>query len=465
MTAKAAQVKKVIKQAPRFVAKKLNEYEPNFDDDEEILSDDMDVDDCMELSEVESEEVETCELEEASRFAKGYNKYGTEDPILAAAEEALDNGLFDSEGNIDEDGFEGLFGVKFDDGANQEEDDEEDEVEEEDEQDATEEVEVESSLETSEQSDTESELAEPVVAEVVKVESDEQVRLKKQIKGLLNRLSLGNFESIAGSIEALYREYPRREVTETILELVLTAITSQANLLDSFILVFAALIGALSHMVGVEFAAFLLQRIVEIYDEKNSKGNSLSDEAKRTVMNLISFLSFIYDLQIVSYKIIGDIIYEAVSRLDELDTEIVLKLVRNCGGQFRRDDPTTLKKIILTLTERLQSIKEQSSRFKFMVESIYDLKNNKQKSSQLQSGDLETVKKLLRNMAQQRGIAKFEPIRIGLDDVRNADVKGRWWLIGGTWAPEKATSEMNRTVLFICEMKSLTQFYCATSPQ
>jgi nucleolar MIF4G domain-containing protein 1 len=155
-------------------------------------------------------------------------------------------------------------------------------------------------------------------------------------------------------------------------------------------------------------------------------------------MNLVTFLSFLYDLQIVSYQIIGDVIHEAVLRLSELDAEVVLKLVRNCGAQFRRDDPATLKKIILGLNERVAHIPQdrQSSRFKFMLESILDLKNNKQKTAALQNGDLETAKKLLRNMAQQRAISKFEPLRIGLNDIRNADTRGRWWLVGGTWAPE-----------------------------
>lgn len=381
-----------------------------------------------------------------SKFAKGYNKYGTEDPILAAAEEALDNGLFDSEGNMDSEGFEGLFGSKFDDEDGEEEDDED--LSEEGSEDPTEE-EVELSEEEEEDlSEEEEEIVEPAKKQAkptIPNTSEEAMQLQKQVKGLLNRLSLGNFESIATSMEALYGTHPRRLVTEIITDLVLTAITSQPHLLDSFVLVFAALIATLGHLVGVEFAAFVLQRCVEILTEENSKVSVRQMEEEvdgptpaRIVMNLTVFLSFLYDLQIVSNKVIGDLIQEAVDRLNELDTEVILKLVRNCGAQFRRDDPSTLKSIILKLNERVASIpkEKQSSRFAFMLESIYDLKNNKVRATQLQQGDLEKVKKLLRGLAQQRSISKFEPLRIGLEDIRQADTRGRWWLVGGTWSRE-----------------------------
>lgn len=431
---------KKAKQVPQKKSKKQVESE----DDEEILSDEL-ASQAGSESEIEEESEDEVAYETLKRkFVKGLNRYGTEDPILAAAEDALDNGLFDSEGNMDEEGFEGLFGSKFEERSPSESEESVESPE------SDEEVTDDESADESDEGDHEDESPIPsppvkMVTNSPMVPSEGKLLLQRKLKGLLNRLSMSNFESIAVSIEAFYLEHPRRDVTETITELILTAITTQSNLLDSFVLVFASLVATLGHLVGVEFAAYLLQRLVEILTENNMADVSMSGlesqdgpNPARTVMNLVTFLSFLYDLQIVSYQIIGEVIHEAVLRLNELDAEVVLKLVRNCGAQFRRDDPATLKKIILALNERVLHIpqEKQSSRFKFMLESILDLKNNKQKTAALQGGDLETAKKLLRNMAQQRSISKFEPLRMGLEDIRNADTRGRWWLVGGTWAPE-----------------------------
>jgi len=438
------------------------------DEDEEIPSDEI-------MSSSESEDTPSAStVDPCNKHAKGYNRYGTEDAILAAAEDALDNGLFDSEGNLDEAGFEGLFGSKFasEDDTNEEDEEEDlshDEEEEEflEEDSASEEEDSVSSEEEATNKVTRlpskgsfTASAAPVASvqltqqqlQPQQPQTEDYLALTKKVKGLLNRLSMGNFESIAVSLEALYKEHPRRTLTQLLTDLILTAITTQANLLDSFVLVFASLVGTLAHLAGMDFAAHLLQRLVELFLESNAKcGLGIIAEAsttpspERTVMNLFTFLAFLYDLQIVSNRLIGDIVQEAVLRLAELDTEVILKAVRQCGAQFRRDDPATLKNIILALNERVAKIpaEQQSSRFRFMLESILDLKNNKLRAT---SGgpqtELEATKKLLRNLAQQRGIAKFEPLRFGLEDIRKAGTNGRWWLVGGTWAPEAAQEKL-----------------------
>lgn len=367
------------------------------------------------------------------------------DPILSAAEAALEEGLYDSEGNLDSEEFEDF----FDDSDNKEKL----------KQKSSAKLKRQKSEKSSPSQASHIDLGTVTKKKILAIDRDfsrESSSLSKQLKGLLNRLSIANFESIAESIESLYRSNPRNDVSETLTDLILSSISSQANMLDSFILVFSALVATLSHTVGIEFSAFVLQKIVQLMDNNrkvfeqacidDDDHDKIEVSADRILLNLVSFLSFLYDLQIVSNKIIGDIITECISRLDEVDTEIILKLIRNCGAQFRRDNPSALKEIIMCLNNNVSKISKESQtpRFKFMVESILDLKNNKQKFAAIQHGELETVKKLLRNISQKRSISKLEPLRIGVLDIRNADVKGKWWLVGGTWAPSEEEIEVEK---------------------
>jgi nucleolar MIF4G domain-containing protein 1 len=43
------------------------------------------------------------------------------------------------------------------------------------------------------------------------------------------------------------------DVTETLTNLVITAIADKANLLDSFVILYASLVGALHRVIGAEF--------------------------------------------------------------------------------------------------------------------------------------------------------------------------------------------------------------------
>lgn len=77
-----------------------------------------------------------------------------------------------------------------------------------------------------------------------------------------------------------------------------------------------------------------------------------------------------------------------------------------------------------------------SVRTKFMIETINALKNNKLKTGQAASS-VKTehsirMKKTLGTL-NTRNIRASEPLRIGLEDIRNTDKKGKWWLVGASW--------------------------------
>jgi nucleolar MIF4G domain-containing protein 1 len=107
--------------------------------------------------------------------------------------------------------------------------------------------------------------------------SEQQVRLERKIQGLLNKLSEANIVSILGDVEALYRESSRNgkhsvgqrssyhqlrpsmdmpchaEVTTTLTDMVIRTISDRANLLDSFVILYASFVAALYKIKGADF--------------------------------------------------------------------------------------------------------------------------------------------------------------------------------------------------------------------
>ena len=76
------------------------------------------------------------------------------------------------------------------------------------------------------------------------------------------------------------------------------------------------------------------------------------------------------------------------------------------GQQLRQDDPTALKSIIQIVHEKLpQDTKALSSRTRFMVETLSNLKNNKIKKAagQMAGGEaVERMKKFLSGLTKKR---------------------------------------------------------------
>lgn len=78
--------------------------------------------------------------------------------------------------------------------------------------------------------------------------------------------------------------------------------------------------------------------------------------------------------------------------------------------------------------------KDVTTRTRFMIEQLTDLKNNKIKPSVGVAAEAETsLKKYISNLAKKSG-HEAEPLRMSLADLRSADQKGKWWLVGAAWS-------------------------------
>lgn len=271
----------------------------------------------------------------------------------------------------------------------------------------------------------------PSLRKATNVEDESVLRLNRSIKGLINRLSESNLLAILSSLEALYLNNARQHVTSGLINTLLALITESSTLSDVFIVLHGALIAALYRVVGVDFGAQLLEQIVVMLDSSSSVG------AQKPI-NLISLLAIMYSFQVISCDIIYGLIRDYTKRFTEDDTEMLLRIVRLCGPQLRQDDPSALKDVVTMLKTSVanKGTSNLSVRQSFMIEIITDLKNNRLKSgmaSSVSRMESTTRMKKLLGSVKSKATRASEPLRISLDDVRDTEKKGKWWLVGASY--------------------------------
>ncbi|KIY51919.1 ARM repeat-containing protein [Fistulina hepatica ATCC 64428] len=271
------------------------------------------------------------------------------------------------------------------------------------------------------------------------------LRLKKQLKGLLNRMSEPNLATILDSVDEVYRSHSRHDVTSTLTSLLIEGVSSHSLLLDSYVVLHAAFISSLHKTVGAEFASYLIQHVVSSYEhayKSTREGAAASDQVStlsKESTSLIMLLAELYNFQVISCVLIYDIIRELLDGdITELDVELLLKVVRGAGSRLRQDDPLALKDIIQIVQQKVSEKTEApSSRTRFMIETLTNLKNNKLKRSatQGQGGNeaVERLRKFLSALHKKRHVLSHDPLRLTLDDLRTAETRGRWWLPGAPW--------------------------------
>ncbi|KAI9574026.1 hypothetical protein HD554DRAFT_2252704 [Boletus coccyginus] len=288
-------------------------------------------------------------------------------------------------------------------------------------------------------------------------EGEDIVKLTRQLKGLINRMSEQNMSTVLDAIEEVYRNHRRHDVTSTLTSLMIDGISSHGMLLDSFVVLHAAFISSLHRLIGVEFAAFVVQNVVSAYgrhlrDYESDVPNVITkpEERGKECSNLLVLLSELYNFQVISCILLYDIIKDLLGKtLSEFRVELLLKILRSSGQQLRQDDPLALKDIVTLAQSSIANQDDNlSSRTKFMIETLTNLKNNKIKKSatQHQGGDaVERMKKFLSGLGKKRHVQAHEALRVSLGDLRAAETKGKWWLVGAAWGGDPLVDQQRAT--------------------
>ncbi|KAJ5769175.1 hypothetical protein N7520_003734 [Penicillium odoratum] len=273
-------------------------------------------------------------------------------------------------------------------------------------------------------------------------ETESLTRLKRQAQGQLNKLSEANLISIVSEFEKLYRDYPRQHVTSTLLDLLMGLICERAALQDTFMILHAGFIAALYKLLGMDFGAEIVQKIVETID---ANGDERGTFAGKEVINLISLLSQLYNFHVIGSPLMFDYVRSFLEDLTEDNTELLLKVIRISGPQLRQDDPSALKDIVLLIQPSVAKIGEDklSVRTKFMIDSITDLKNNRVKNAvgaSITTEHITKMRKILGALNNSRVIRASEPISITRADIHDSSKKGKWWLVGASWKEDPLVS-------------------------
>ncbi|XP_047619217.1 nucleolar MIF4G domain-containing protein 1 isoform X4 [Phacochoerus africanus] len=258
-------------------------------------------------------------------------------------------------------------------------------------------------------------------------------RLKKQVKGLMNRLSEPNVASISGQLEELYMAHSRKDMSDTVTDVLLSACAPAEAMPSRLLMEHVLLVSILHRTVGIEVGAHFLEAVVRRFDDVYRSGR----EGKECD-NLLTIIAHLYNFHVVQACLIFDVLRKLVGTFTEKDIELILLMLRNVGFSLRKDDALSLKELI---TETQARASEAGGRFRdqtrvrFMLETLLALKNNDvRKIPGYDPEPVERLRKLQRALVRGAGSGTETQLRVSWDSVLNAERTGRWWIVGSAWS-------------------------------
>ena len=260
-------------------------------------------------------------------------------------------------------------------------------------------------------------------------------RMKKQLKGLVNRLSEANLQPISSQIEEFFRSHSRAEVSEVLADIILAVCVGPTIVPDRLIMEHAMLLAILHGNVGSEIGALFLQTVAQQFHTLSQLPNY---GTRKEMDNLLVLLCHMYNFKIIHSMLIFDILKKLADNFEERDIELLLVVLKNVGFTLRKDDPNALKDLIVRIQAKAGTVDttqlQDQSRVKFMLETLLAIRNNNmRKIPNYDPSHCDHLKKLLRNYVRETSTSDMQ-LRISLEELLTAEDQGRWWLVGSAWS-------------------------------
>ncbi|KAL8129472.1 hypothetical protein V2J09_018627 [Rumex salicifolius] len=258
-------------------------------------------------------------------------------------------------------------------------------------------------------------------------DSNDNLLIRRRIRGLLNRLSESNMESITGEVSAIFQSIGRSVASQIVAEEVLASCAGGPRGNEQYAAAFAAFVSGLTCMIGIEFGAKLLVLLAKSFEKEYLKEDNLS------LRNMTLLLSYLYIFGVCSSDLIYDFLLMLTKRMTEIDVSTILTVLQCCGMKLRSDDPAAMKEFIFGVQNRVtemkaslgdDQVKTVSRRMDFMLETICDIKNNKKRKEEHPQHT--RVKKWLQKLRMD----DFAICGIKWSKLLDPEKKGQWWLTG-----------------------------------
>ncbi|XP_057406373.1 nucleolar MIF4G domain-containing protein 1 isoform X3 [Balaenoptera acutorostrata] len=247
---------------------------------------------------------------------------------------------------------------------------------------------------------------------------EELERLKKQVKGLINRLSEPNLASISGQLEELYMGHSRKDMNDTLTGVLLSACAPDAAMPARLVMEHVLLVSILHCTVGIEVGAHFLEAVVRKFADVYKSGCD-----GKECDNLFAIIAHLYNFHVVQSLLIFDILRKLTGTFTEKDIELILLMLRNVGFSLRKDDALSLKELITEAQAKASGAGgrfRDQSRVRFMLETLLALKNNDmRKIPGYDPEPLERLRKLQRALVSSKILELARKQRMNTDIRRN----------------------------------------------
>jgi len=292
-----------------------------------------------------------------------------------------------------------------------------------------------------------------------KADPETILQIKRSLNNSLNRLSENTIESVSKSLSSLYSQHPFHDINDCFWENMRLACVPPHAVMSGLIPLYVAAMSGVHWLGGdgIQLGGCFIEWSVRELHESLVKARQPSDlqdmnaKMNKEGSNYLLIVCYLYNYGVVHCTLIYGLVRDLVASFKEVDIEALLLILSHCGQQLRSDDPSALKEIVIMVKDQAQKPRDDdqadSSRINFMLDTVMSLKNNKPGKQQAvireKTIQLKKVVGRIKTAAPSslKGKKSGSCLRVSLQDILDAETKGRWWMVGASWTGKQHNSQ------------------------
>ena len=210
--------------------------------------------------------------------------------------------------------------------------------------------------------------------------------------------------------------------------------------------IYAGLIVLLHSIVGSDVGGAFLNSWCRAFNKKYSENN------KYNCINLMKMISHLFSFKLFYPILLFDLIRKFSSELTEINVELLLTTLKISGFQLRSEDVSAIKDIIIEIQRTVGEYEKESKknveenfgiRIKFILDTIYDLKNNKK--TNFHQANQQNLTKIIEKYEK---VNNYEKLMINYAELsKYSENQQKWWVKGGISVGSLQASNKTETKL------------------
>uniref|UniRef100_A0A0R3RZV3 MI domain-containing protein n=1 Tax=Elaeophora elaphi TaxID=1147741 RepID=A0A0R3RZV3_9BILA len=265
------------------------------------------------------------------------------------------------------------------------------------------------------------------------LETEEHLKLKKSLRGLVNRLNEHTLVAAVKIFSDIFANRGHNEVKQLLFSEIISSVDVSYRLPDRLIIEYAVFIALIHTTVSAEVSA----HFVENFTVKLLETVIALPEGK-SLENLSVLLAELYNFKVIKVVMITEVMQCLREKVNDKCLSCFKALLSYCGNTMRRRDLDALQKSITETQLFFSQLPETSFRIhqlRYIVDEISAIKNtNVRKFTDVIDSSMHShYVSIFRGLT--RKLDKEKELPMSVDDIMHIGERGRWWLVGSAWSP------------------------------